>query len=128
MNVDALKKGYKLTEDYIHPEDRDNVIDTIYQAVANGVTDYMHTYRMVRDDGKQIWVENEVSVPLPVQTTVQTALLTGVSRINHKTVRYHSAGRMASSRENLRHPIQHCNNLHFGSKSPPSAGTVPAFF
>ena len=61
MNVDALKKGYKLTEDYIHPEDRDNVIDTIYQAVANGVTDYVHTYRMVRDDGKQIWVENEVS-------------------------------------------------------------------
>ncbi|MCM1157913.1 MAG: PAS domain-containing protein [Bacteroidales bacterium] len=62
MNVDALKNGYKLTEDYIHPEDRDSVIDAIYQAVATGVTDYVHTYRMVRDDGKQIWVENEVSV------------------------------------------------------------------
>lgn len=62
MNVDALKKGYKLTEDYIHPEDRDSVIDAIYQAVANGVTDYMHVYRMVRDDGRQIWVENEVTV------------------------------------------------------------------
>lgn len=62
MNVDALKKGYKLTEDYIHPEDRDSVIDAIYQAVANGVTDYVHTYRMVRDDGRQIWVENEVTV------------------------------------------------------------------
>lgn len=61
MNVDALKKGYKLTEDYIHPEDRDNVIDTIYQAVANGVSDYVQIYRMVSDDGRQIWVENEVS-------------------------------------------------------------------
>ena len=62
MNVDALNKGYKLTEDYIHPEDRESVLDAIYQAVANGVTDYVQVYRMVRDDGKQIWVENEVTV------------------------------------------------------------------
>lgn len=62
MNTDALCKGYKLTEDYIHPEDRDGVLDAIYQAVANGVTDYVQVYRMVRDDGKQIWVENEVTV------------------------------------------------------------------
>lgn len=62
MNVEALKKGYKLTEDYVHPDDRDSVIDAIYQAVANGVTDYVQIYRMVRDDGKQIWVENEVTV------------------------------------------------------------------
>ncbi len=62
MNVEALQKGYKLTEDYIHPEDRDNVLDAIYQAVANGVTDYVQVYRMVRDDGTQIWVENEVTI------------------------------------------------------------------
>lgn len=62
MNVDALVKGYKLTEDYIHPDDRDNVIDTIYQAVDNGVTDYTQEYRMVRDDGRIIWVENDVTV------------------------------------------------------------------
>ena len=62
MNVEALRKGYKLTEDYIHPDDRDGVIDSIYQAVANGVTDYLHTYRMVRDDGRQIWVENVVTI------------------------------------------------------------------
>lgn len=62
MNVEALRKGYRLTEDYIHPEDRDSVIDAIYQAVANGVTDYVQVYRMVRDDGKQIWIENEVTV------------------------------------------------------------------
>ena len=62
MNVEALRKGYKLTEDYIYPDDRDGVIDSIYQAVANGVTDYLHTYRMVRDDGRVIWVENVVTI------------------------------------------------------------------
>ncbi|MCM1178961.1 MAG: PAS domain-containing protein [Clostridium sp.] len=62
MNVEALKRGYKLTEDYIHPDDRDQVIETIYRAIAGGVTDYVHTYRMVRDDGKQIWVLNELTV------------------------------------------------------------------
>lgn len=62
MNTEALRQGNKLTEDYIHPGDRDGVIDTIYQAVANGVTDYVQTYRMVRDDGKMIWVENDVTV------------------------------------------------------------------
>ncbi len=62
MNVDALRKGYRLTEDYIHPEDRDSVLDAIYQAVANGITDYVQIYRMVTDEGNQIWVENEVTV------------------------------------------------------------------
>lgn len=62
MNVDALLNGYRLTEDYIHPSDRDMVIDTIYQAVANGVTDYTQSYRMVRDDGRQMWVLNEVTI------------------------------------------------------------------
>lgn len=62
VNAEALMKGYKLTEDYIHPGDRDKVIDTIYQAIANGVTDYVHSYRLVRDDGRQIWVQNEVTV------------------------------------------------------------------
>ena len=62
MNVEALQKGYKLTEDYIHPGDRAQVIDTIYQAIASGVTDYAHTYRLVRDDGKQIWVLSELTV------------------------------------------------------------------
>ncbi|MBR1866076.1 MAG: PAS domain-containing protein [Lachnospiraceae bacterium] len=62
MNAEALKKGYKLSEDYIYPEDRDGVIDSIYQAVANGVTDFTQTYRMVRDDGTKIWVANDVTV------------------------------------------------------------------
>lgn len=62
MNVEALQNGYKLTEDYIYPEDRDGVIDAIYQAIDSGMMDYVHQYRMVRDDGKRIWVENVVTV------------------------------------------------------------------
>lgn len=62
MNVEALTKGYKLTEDYIHPEDRDRVIDSIYHAVSEGITDCVQEYRMVTDDGKQIWVENELTI------------------------------------------------------------------
>lgn len=62
MNGEALSKGYKLTEDYIHPEDRNYVIDTIYLAVDNGTTDYVQEYRMVRDDGRIIWVENDVTI------------------------------------------------------------------
>ncbi|MDE5863192.1 MAG: PAS domain-containing protein, partial [Lachnospiraceae bacterium] len=62
MNVEALQNGYKLTEDYIYPEDRDAVIDAIYQAIESGVTDYVQRYRMVRDDGKKIWVDNVVTV------------------------------------------------------------------
>ncbi|MDO5154402.1 MAG: PAS domain-containing protein [Eubacteriales bacterium] len=62
MNVDALRNGLKLTEDYVHPADRERVIDTIYQAIQNGITEYAHTYRMVTDDGKQIWVLNELTI------------------------------------------------------------------
>lgn len=62
INAEALKKGYKLTEDYIHPADRERVNNTLFQAIANDATDYTHSYRMVRDDGKQIWVQNEVTI------------------------------------------------------------------
>lgn len=62
MNVEAVKKGFKLAEDYIHPEDRNMVVDSVYKAVANGVGDFVYTIRMVRDDGRMIWVENEVTV------------------------------------------------------------------
>ena len=62
MNVEALRQGNKLTEDYIHPEDRDGVLESVYQAVANGISDYVQTCRMVRDDGKIIWVENQLTI------------------------------------------------------------------
>ncbi len=62
MNVEMLNKGMKLTEDYIHPEDREKVILTVLDAVNNKVDDYNHEYRMVGDDGKLYYVSNEISV------------------------------------------------------------------
>ena len=62
MNVEMLNKGMKLTEDYIHPQDREKVIKTIFDAVNNKVDDYTHEYRMVGDDGKLYNVLNEISI------------------------------------------------------------------
>lgn len=62
MNVEMLNKGMKLTEDYIHPQDREKVVNTILEAVNNNVGDYIHEYRMVGDDGKLYCVSNEISV------------------------------------------------------------------
>ncbi len=62
MNVEMLNKGMKLTEDYIHPQDREKVVKTILEAVDNNVQDYIHEYRMVGDDGKLYYVCNEISV------------------------------------------------------------------
>ncbi len=62
MNVEMLNKGMKLSEDYIHPQDREMVINTIMEAVGNKVDDYVHEYRMVGDDGKLYHVSNEISI------------------------------------------------------------------
>ncbi|MBE5943848.1 MAG: GAF domain-containing protein [Lachnospiraceae bacterium] len=62
MNVELLNKGMKLTEDYIFPEDRQKVIETVHQANASSVSDYTHEYRMVGDDGRLYYVCNEISV------------------------------------------------------------------
>lgn len=62
MNVELLNKGMKLTEDYIYPEDRQKVIQTVLAANENEVRDYVHEYRMVGDDGKLYYVSNEISV------------------------------------------------------------------
>lgn len=62
MNVELLNKGMKLTEDYIYPEDRQKVIQTVITANDNNVKDYVHEYRMVGDDGKLYYVSNEISV------------------------------------------------------------------
>ena len=70
MNIEALKKGYRLTGDYIHPEDRAQFVDSMYQAIASGITDYEQVYRMVKDDGTQIWVHNQVTIN---QTSEQDA-------------------------------------------------------
>ncbi len=62
MNVELLNKGMKLTEDYIFPEDRQKVIQTVFTAHESNVHDYVHEYRMVGDDGKLYYVCNEITV------------------------------------------------------------------
>lgn len=62
MNVELLNKGMKLTEDYIFPEDRQKVIQTVFTANERNVSDYVHEYRMVGDDGKLYYVSNEITV------------------------------------------------------------------
>lgn len=62
MNIELLNKGLKLTEDYIHPEDRQKVISTVLDALSKNVKDYVHEYRMVGDDGHVYNVVNEINV------------------------------------------------------------------
>ena len=62
MNIELLNKGLKLSEDYIHPEDRQKVISTVLSAIENSVKDYLHEYRMVGDDGHVYNVTNEICV------------------------------------------------------------------
>lgn len=62
MNVVLLRKGLKLTEDYIHPEDRELVINTMYNAAKSNLNEYVHEYRMVGDDGTVYNVTNEICV------------------------------------------------------------------
>lgn len=62
MNVELLNKGLRLTEDYIFPEDREKVIQTVLSAIEAKVGDYVHEYRMVGDDGRLYYVSNEICV------------------------------------------------------------------
>lgn len=61
-NVEALVQGNRLSEDYIHPEDRDEVLDGVYKAIANSEADCVQTYRMVGDDGACRYVRSEITI------------------------------------------------------------------
>lgn len=62
MNVELVNRGMKLTEDYIFPDDREKVIQTVVKAIQSKVDDYVHEYKMVGDDGTLYYVSNEISV------------------------------------------------------------------
>ncbi len=62
FNIEALKKGYRLTEDYIHPEDRADVIDTVYKSVGISAEGHSFQYRIVGDDGRVRYVRSEITV------------------------------------------------------------------
>lgn len=109
MNAEALLNGYKLTEDYIHPADRDMVIDTVYQAVANGVTDYMNIYRLVRDDGEQIWVQNDVMVNRISDGEAEVSFL-----LTDITEQKNMEKELAVTREGEETPVELKENEHIG--------------
>lgn len=62
MNVELINKGLKLTEDYIHPEDRAKVITTVIEAAKEKVESYVHEHRMVGDDGSIFNVSNDICI------------------------------------------------------------------
>lgn len=62
MNVDALMAGNKLTEDYIHPQDRARVIQNAKNVLKSGGSDYEDEYRIVDDYGNVRWVRSQNSI------------------------------------------------------------------
>ena len=62
INVDFLIKGIKLTEDYIYPADRLKVDEMIWNAHEQGISEYIHEYRMVGDDGVIRNITNEITL------------------------------------------------------------------
>ncbi len=62
INVDALKCGNKLVEDYIHPKDRLRVIEHMKDIVKSGMSDYESEFRIVNDAGNVLWVKCQSSV------------------------------------------------------------------
>ena len=62
MNVELINKGLKLTEDYIHPEDREKVITTVKEAAKAKLESYVHEHRMVGDDGNIFSVSNDICI------------------------------------------------------------------
>ena len=62
MNVELINKGLKLTEDYIHPEDREKVITTVKEAAKAKLESYVHEHRMVGDDGSLFSVSNDICI------------------------------------------------------------------
>ncbi|MCM1272719.1 MAG: PAS domain-containing protein [Clostridium sp.] len=62
MNIEMINKGLKLVEDYIFPEDREQVARTVMNALRSNVESYVHEYRMVGDDGTLYNVSNEIVI------------------------------------------------------------------
>ena len=50
MNIKTFRKGYRLPEDYIHPEDRAGFADAMRRAFISG-NDFPYELRLIGDDG-----------------------------------------------------------------------------
>lgn len=62
INIDALKLGDKLIEDYIHPKDRSRVLANLRNATKREDKDYEEEFRLVNDRGEILWVKSQSSV------------------------------------------------------------------
>lgn len=62
INVEALRAGNKLIEDYIHPQDRNRVLMSTRSAIRSGKSDFEEEYRIVDDSGKIRWVKAQSSI------------------------------------------------------------------
>ncbi len=60
INIELINKGLKLIFDYVHPEDRAKVLDTISEALKAKIESYSHEYRMVDDMGNVYEVANDL--------------------------------------------------------------------
>ena len=50
MNMETVRKGYRLPEDYIHPDDREGFADAMARAFRLG-NDFSYELRVIGDDG-----------------------------------------------------------------------------
>ncbi len=62
MNPEMINKGFKLTEDYTFPEDREKVKALVKDAIDCKTKEYYQKYRIVGDDGEVYNVGNEMSI------------------------------------------------------------------
>ena len=62
INVDAIRLGDRLIEDYIHPKDRSRVVSNVKNATKREEKDYEEEFRIVNDRGQIIWVKAQSSV------------------------------------------------------------------
>ena len=62
INVDAIKLGDRLVEDYIHPKDRKRVMANVRNATKREDKDYEEEFRVVNDRGEIMWVKSQSSV------------------------------------------------------------------
>lgn len=62
INVDALQKGNRLIQDYIHPDDRQGYLARMTEAIKKGQADYEESFRMVDDYGNVRWTQTKNSV------------------------------------------------------------------
>lgn len=69
LNVDAIKLGDRLVEDYIHPKDRSRVFANVKSAMKRDDRDYEEEFRIVNDRGEIIWVKSQSSITQAAENT-----------------------------------------------------------